>query len=94
MAVKISCIHKDDRNNPYEAITHVGGIRPNGTRWKITQQEAIRYIENGTYDFYVDVNNDSVRVIVAISARGNKYIKTVADGDYPNNLLALDECPI
>lgn len=94
MSVRISCINKDNRNSPYEAITHIGGVNPSGTRWRMTQKEAIRDIENGTYDFYVNVNNDPVKVIVAESARGNKYIKTVADGDYPNNLLALGECPI
>jgi hypothetical protein len=31
-------------------------------------------------------------VIVAISRYGHKYLKTVADGEQPNNLLSLYEC--
>lgn len=94
MEVQISCINKDDRYDPHEAITHVGGVNADGTRWRLTLAEAIQYIEDGTYKFYVNVNNDPVRVIVAISRNGNKYLKTVADGDEPNNLLALMECPL
>ena len=33
-------------------------------------------------------------MIVAISQRGNKYLKTQADGEQPDNLLALPECPV
>ena len=94
MRVRIYCINKIDRGNPYEAITHIGGKNSDGTRWKVTQQGAIKGIEDGTYDFYVNVNNDPVDVIVAVSAQGNKYIKTVADGDLPNNLLSLESCSL
>ena len=94
MAVRISCINKDDRFNPFEAITHVGGVNTDGTRWKFTRQRAIQAIENAEYSFFVDVNNDPVTVIVASRPNGNKYLKTVADGDEPNNLLSLLECPI
>jgi hypothetical protein len=31
----------------------------------------------------------SVWVVVATSQHGNKYIKTTADGEQPNNLLSL-----
>lgn len=35
----------------------------------------------------------SVWVIVATSQYGNKYLKTDNDGEQPNNLLILPECP-
>lgn len=91
---QITCINKEIRYNPYERITHVGGFS-NNTRWKITQQEAIRFIRAGTYQFYtIDVYGRRAEVIVATSRFGNAYIKTTSDGDEPNNLLSLSECPL
>jgi hypothetical protein len=94
MAAKIAqieCVKKTDRNNPWERITHVGGRSGNG--WKITQEVAIGHIESGEWSFFVSVRGDRVDVIVATSRFGNKYLKTRPDGDQPNNLLSLPECP-
>jgi hypothetical protein len=89
---QIMCINKRDRLNPHERITHVGGCAPD--QWKITQEEAISYIEKGEWKFWVKpANADSVWVVVAVSRYGNKYLKTLADAEEPNNLLSLPECP-
>ena len=95
MDQEITCINKSDRQNPHERITHVGG-RVGGANgngfWKITQESAIQGIESGKWFFYVMRNGSRVNVIVAESRFGNKYLKTEADGEQPNNLLSLPEC--
>lgn len=88
--LQIQCVTKTDRHNPWERITHVGGQSNGG--WKITQEDAIRHIETRTWDFFVVVRGNRVQVIVSTSRFGNKYLKTVGDGDHQNDLLSLPEC--
>ncbi len=40
MAGQITCITKPDPHNSHEAITHVGGVRANGTGFYITRQHS------------------------------------------------------
>lgn len=92
MQVQIRCINKTDRQSAHERIRAVGGLNGDGSRWKLSLEDAIVGIENGTYTFYTQVNGVAVKVIVALND-GRKYLKTENDGLYPNNLLALPECP-
>jgi hypothetical protein len=90
---RIQCINKTDRYDPHDRIKNIGGINSDATRWKISQPEAIAGIEQGKWAFYVLVAGHPANVIVATSRYGNKYLKTVSDGEQPNNLLSLPECP-
>jgi hypothetical protein len=90
---KVTCINKSDRQDIHERIAHIGGINADGTRWKLTEDEAIKGIENGTWTFYVSINAQTVNVVIAKSSSGRKYLKTEADGTTTNNLLSLPECP-
>ena len=90
---EIKCIVKSDRANPHERILFVGGLNADGTPWKLSQTDAIQGIEAGRWRFWVAAGGKSVWVVVAISRFGNKYLKTEADGEQPNNLLSLPTCP-
>ncbi|MCI0554621.1 MAG: DUF3892 domain-containing protein [Anaerolineae bacterium] len=91
--VEISCINKSDRFNPHERILNVGGVTAGGTPWKLSQTDAIHYIVKDTYLFYVNQGGNKVNVVIATSQYGYKYLKTTADGEQPDNLLSLPECP-
>ena len=49
-------------------------------------------MEDGRWSFYVHASTMTVDVIIA-TRLGRKYLKTVRDGQTPDNLLALPECP-
>lgn len=89
---QILCVKKSDRQNPHERITHIGGKNGDGNSWQITQAEAITGIENGKWEFYVSRGGNTANVIISISRFGYKYLKTVNDGEQPDNLLSLPEC--
>ena len=88
-SAEIKCVNKQPRDDPYTRITHVGGYVT--SPWKLTLDEAIRYIENGEWRFYTHVGDHRQNVIVA-TRNGRKYLKTEADYDTPDNLLSLPEC--
>jgi len=88
---QVLCVDKSDKTNSYERITHIGGQDANGSRWHISQQEAIEGIESGKWQFYVNQGGYQSDVIVA-QHLGHKYLKTWADGVQPNNLLSLSAC--
>ena len=91
--IQILCITKNDRYSPYERILNLGGIVA-GERFNITLTNAISLIEAGKIKFYTLVNGHKRNIVVSVSRFGNKYLKTEADNDTPDNLLSLASCPL
>ena len=89
----IRCVVRTDRTNAHERIRSVGGVKPDGSHWKLTQGEAISYIQDGTHVFYVEKpGGHRIDVIVGTNAYG-QYLKTAADREQPEKLLSLPTCP-
>jgi hypothetical protein len=87
---QVTCITKPNRNSSYEGITHVGGTAGGGWKWPVSQ--VIASIEENTNTFFTFVKGNRAEIGVVDGPNG-KYLRTYADGDWNDNLLALPECP-
>jgi hypothetical protein len=83
-----------EKHSLYERIISIGCAEVGtGVIKRFTEDEAITCIERGTDSFYVE-RPVGHRVWVIVAQReGRKYIKTETDGEKPDNLLSLPECP-
>ena len=62
--VQITCIVKSDRFNPHERISFIGGINPDGTRWRLSETQAIAGIKEDKWRFWTVGGGKSVWVII------------------------------
>jgi hypothetical protein len=91
-AQTIRCVNKSYSRLPHERILHVGGTNADGSRWKQSQRQTIKEIEDGSWEYYSQLTWRRDRVVVA-TYHGQKYIKTIGDDIHPDTLLSLPECP-
>ena len=84
--VQVTCINKQPRQDPHEGITHLGG-----PTWRWTRQQVIDSIKARTNTFYTFVNGKRADIGVVNGPHG-EYVRTHADGQWNDNLLALPEC--
>ncbi len=92
--LRIRCIVKSTRASAHERVHAVGGIKPDGSRWNLTQDKAISCIDDGTHVLYIERSEGQrLDVVVATGPAGNKYLKTVAEREQPDKLLSLPTCP-
>ncbi len=92
-SMEIRCVKKSGRENPYERILSIGGVKPDGETWTMTEDFAIDGIKNGKYRFFINKGGRSIDVLIAKSQHGHEYLKTHEDGEEPHNLLNLPDCP-
>jgi hypothetical protein len=91
--VQVTCITKPHPSSPHEHITHLGN--PAGG-WVWPRDQVIASIEAKENTFYVidpyTKKRSNVGVIRPIGRL--PYLRTHADGDWNDNLLSLNQCPL
>jgi hypothetical protein len=90
--VQIQCV-KCDKANPHQRVRYVGGMNPDGTCWKLSEDVAIAGLKEGKWRFWAAGDKKSVWVVTAKSASGREYLKAETDWVRPAKLLALPDCP-
>jgi len=90
--VQVTCITKPNPQSPHEHITHLG----NPPVWVWTREEVIASIETNTNTFFVrDPKTGNRSNIGVVRSQGKTpFLRTFADGNWNNNLLSLDQCPL
>jgi hypothetical protein len=72
----IRCVVRTDRTNAHERIHSVGGVKPDGSRWKPTQNRASSYIQDGTYV----ISRKRLPYLKTPRSCGSRYIPDISIG--------------
>jgi hypothetical protein len=81
---EVSCVLRGQRGN--RRITGIGGVQPDGSRWALPIDAAIRYVDSG-HVFHV--GDETLRVV----GRGEwRYLRATANKKRSDNLGALPTC--
>jgi Protein of unknown function (DUF3892) len=87
---RITCATKREK---HEYVESLGCYGPDNTFHQFTEAEVIRRIEHGGDTFYTERPDGHVAEVIVFELDGKKYLKTKADGERPNNLDWLPDCP-
>jgi hypothetical protein len=91
--VQVTCIIKPNIGSTHEHITHLGNPAAN---WVWTRDQVIQSIDGKTNTFYVVDPANGKRAYIGVVRELGKapYLRTYADGQWNNNLLSLNQCPL
>jgi hypothetical protein len=87
---RVTCTTKHEK---YERILGLGCYTPDNVFHTFTEPAVIDRIENHGDTFYVERPTGHVADLEVAEREGRKYLKTKADGERPDNLLSLPDCP-
>lgn len=84
--VQVTSINRQTGSTAHEGITHLAG-----DSWRWTRQQVARSIQAGTNTFFT-LNNGRRADISIATGPGGAFLRTRADGQWTDDLLALPEC--
>ncbi len=93
LAIRVDCATRTDRVSPYHRIRAIGGVGSDGLRWRLSEEAVIAAIEHDRATFYVERPAGHRLEILVAQGLGKRYLKTESDGEMPDGLLALADCP-
>ena len=96
MAIRITCINKSGgfHADPHHSITNLGWIQDGtGKTGRSSREEVYTWLKTEAGQAYVlDGRGNRAKVLPRENANGTRFVQTVADGVWSDNLLALPEC--
>jgi uncharacterized protein DUF3892 len=91
-SIRVECVVRTDRVSPHHRIRAIGGLLRDGQPWRLGEEAAIAAIEEDRAVFYVEWPRGHRTDVVVGQGLGKTYLKTEADGEVPERLLALPDC--
>jgi hypothetical protein len=91
-SIRVDCVVRTDRVSPHHRIRAIGGLSRDGQPWRLGEEAAIAAIEEDRAVFYVEWPRGHRIDVVVGQGLGKTYLKTEADGEVPERLLALPDC--
>jgi hypothetical protein len=77
----------EDRDASH-AVRSIGG-RSGDLKWEHSQEQAISYIERGLFEYFVREHSQNLKLKVATTMEGRKYLKVDAQPGVPVSDLDL-----
>jgi hypothetical protein len=90
MRYRASCTEKREE---HEHVVRLGCYGPDGIYHSFSEAEVIGRLESRLDTFYAERPDGHVAEIIVVEREGEKYLKTLPDGERPNNLDWLPDCP-
>ncbi len=91
--LRVECVVRTDRVSPHHRIRAIGGRSRESEPWRLSEEAAIAAIENERATFYVEWPKGHRIDLVVGQGLGKTYLKAESDGETPNLLLSLPDCP-
>jgi len=90
--LKVKWVEKTDQIEPHRRIQHIGGDSRQ-LQWKHSHADAIQYIERKQFEYYIERSPRPVRLDVARTPDGKKYLTTQTEPESFQLLLDLPQFP-
>ena len=90
--LKVEWVDRDEMALPPRSVRHIGGSSRE-CEWKHSADQAIRFIEQNEFSYYIKESARSLKVEVGMAADGRKFLKTHIDDNISTQLLNLPARP-